>query len=317
MPSYTEEQKRKVVEMVDECGGSVTRAMRKLGYSSRQTLHQWLNERDASYERKVGRPWSHYDPALKAQAVAFVRSGMAGEDVAEMLGVSSAAVACNRARAEENPSRAAAERSPVVPMRDSEDRAFDGFEGDLKERVRQLELENDISRAAARVLRAASPGSMTNREKTPVANELGATTGRSLREPTDSLRISKGSYGHRRDAPAKPDRYPGLRARVRGALGEAGAGDPLGPRLPLPLARMDRDLREERPGQVDVEEGMRSRQLGHGGLFRKAEERVLLPSGLVGRVGAGVLQDARCVFQVLQRGETEGKAGVDELDAIS
>ena len=31
MPSYTEGQKRKAVEMVDECGGSVTRAMRKRG----------------------------------------------------------------------------------------------------------------------------------------------------------------------------------------------------------------------------------------------------------------------------------------------
>ena len=72
MPSYTEGQKRKAVEMVDGCGGSVTRAMRRPGYSARQTLYQWLNQRDASHERKVGRPGSHYDPVLKAQAVAFV-----------------------------------------------------------------------------------------------------------------------------------------------------------------------------------------------------------------------------------------------------
>ena len=29
MPSYTEEQKRRAVDMVEECGGSVARAMRK------------------------------------------------------------------------------------------------------------------------------------------------------------------------------------------------------------------------------------------------------------------------------------------------
>ena len=98
MPSYTEEQKRRAVDMVEECGGSVTRAMRRLGYPTRQTLYQWLNQRDASHERRSGRPWSHYDPALKAQAVAFVRLGMAGKDVAEMLGVSSAAVVYNWAR---------------------------------------------------------------------------------------------------------------------------------------------------------------------------------------------------------------------------
>lgn len=48
MPSYTEEQRRRTVETVEERGGSVTRAMRRLGYPARQTLHQWLNRRDAS-----------------------------------------------------------------------------------------------------------------------------------------------------------------------------------------------------------------------------------------------------------------------------
>ena len=151
MPSYTEGQKLRATEMVEECGGSVTRAIRKLGYPTRQTLYQWLNERDASHERRAGRPWSHYDPALKAQAVAFVRSGMAGKDVAEMLGVSNAAVVYNWARAAEGPSPGAAERSPIEPMRDSEERAYDGFDGSLEEHVRQLELENDILRAAAKV----------------------------------------------------------------------------------------------------------------------------------------------------------------------
>lgn len=166
-------------------------------------------------ERKAGRPWSHYDSALKAQAVAFVRSGMAGKDVAEMLGVSSAAVACNWARAAEDPSPAAAGRSPIEPMRDSEDGAHDGFVGGLEERVRQLELENDILRAAAKVLKAESPSPMRNREKALVINELRATTGRSSRELTGSLRISKSSYEYQRAALCRPDKRAGLRARVR------------------------------------------------------------------------------------------------------
>ena len=103
---------------------------------------------------------------------------MAGKDVAEMLGVSSAAAACNWARAAEDPSPAAG-RSPIEPMRDSGDRAHDGFGGSLEERVRQLELENDILRAAAKVLKAESPSAMTNREKALVINELRATTSRS------------------------------------------------------------------------------------------------------------------------------------------
>ena len=215
MPSCTDEQRRRAVDMIEECGGSVTRAMRRLGYPTRQTLYHWLNRRDASHERKSGRPWSHHDPALKAQAVAFVRSGMAGKDVAEMLGVSSAAVACNWARAAESPSPATADRGPIEPMGDSEDRAYDGFEGSLEERVRQLELENDIPRAAAKVLKAESPSATTDREKALAVNELRATTGRSLRELTGSLRISKSSYEYQRRAISRPDKHAGLRARVR------------------------------------------------------------------------------------------------------
>ena len=35
MPSHTDEQKRRAVDMIEECGGSVTRAMHRLGYPTR------------------------------------------------------------------------------------------------------------------------------------------------------------------------------------------------------------------------------------------------------------------------------------------
>jgi len=53
--------------------------------------------------------------------------------------------------------------------------------------------------------------------------------------------------------------------------------------VPLPPARMDGHMREEPPDQVDVEEGVQPGQLGDGGILRQAQERVLPPSGLVGR----------------------------------
>ena len=42
MPSYTEEQKRRAVDMIKERGGSMTRTMRKLSYPTRQTLNSYL-----------------------------------------------------------------------------------------------------------------------------------------------------------------------------------------------------------------------------------------------------------------------------------
>lgn len=40
MSNYMEEQRRRAVDMVKGCGGSVARAMRKLEYPARQTLYQ-------------------------------------------------------------------------------------------------------------------------------------------------------------------------------------------------------------------------------------------------------------------------------------
>ncbi len=51
MPSYTEEQKRRALDAVEECGGSVTRAIRKLGYPSRHAMYPWLNQHDAEHEK--------------------------------------------------------------------------------------------------------------------------------------------------------------------------------------------------------------------------------------------------------------------------
>ena len=98
---------------------------------------------------------------------------MAAGDVAEMLGVSSAAVVYNWARAAESPCPASADRRPIAPMRDSEERACDGFEGSLEGRVRRLGLENDILRAVAKALKAESPSPMTNREKALAINVFG------------------------------------------------------------------------------------------------------------------------------------------------
>ena len=220
MPSYTSEQKDAALKALEECGGSVTRAMRMLGYPCRQTFYSWINESDELHQRTAGRPFSHYDPALKREAVRLVHGGMAGADVAQLLGISSSAVVHNWARKASEPKMPAQDRRPIVPN-DSDERAFGGFDGDESERIRQLELENDILREAVRLLKAGGLGQMTNRENTLVIDRLRQTGRYTLRELTDSLRISKSSYEYQRTAMAKPDKYAEARAMVRKVFEEA------------------------------------------------------------------------------------------------
>lgn len=209
MPSCTKEQREAALRELEECGGSVIQVIRRRGYPSRQTMYQWINQADASHQRTAGRPWSHYDPALKKEAVGLVSEGMDGGGVASALGVSSAAAACNWVRSSET----AKEREASMPISPIDDgsRAYDGFDGDGSERIRQLELENDILREALIHLKGCGLERMTNREKTVIIDSPRLETGRALKEPAASLRISRSSYGYRRAAIARKDKYGDLR----------------------------------------------------------------------------------------------------------
>lgn len=211
VPSYTKEQRERALEVLEECEGRVTLAITKLGYPSRQTMYQWINGAGAARTRTAGRPFSHYDPQLKEDAVRMVRGGLDPGDVARHLGVSSAAVVYNWARSREK---------EAAPMRDEpakasgDEPAWSGFDGSPEDRIRQLELENDILRGVVEVLKAARPRALTNGEKTLVIEHLRRTTDHSLRELTDSLRISKSSYEYQRASIARGDKYARVRRRI-------------------------------------------------------------------------------------------------------
>lgn len=91
---------------------------------------------------------------------------------------------------------------------------------------------------------------------------------------------------------------------------------PLGPRLPLPLARVGRHLRRGGARQEHVDEGLQPGQRGLRGLLRKAQERVLLPQGLEGRLGGGVHGKARCVPRLLPGPEDQGVPGLAEPSGV-
>ena len=216
MPSYTKEQREHALEVLRQCDGRVTQAITRLGYPSRQTMYQWIRGETAATVRTAGRPFSHYDADVKESASALLRAGVDARLIARALGLSSAAVVYNWARPRKGGPPMRTRDAPVLP--DGREPAWSGFEGTPEERVRQLQLENDVLRGVVEVLKADGLSPLTNREKTLVINRLRQTTDHTLKELTASLRISKSSYEYQRMAIAREDKYAGVRARVREAF---------------------------------------------------------------------------------------------------
>ena len=63
MPSYTDEQKCRAVDMIEECGRSVTRAMRRLGIPHAPQVERNFLLRQkviaALHLREAAEPWLH------------------------------------------------------------------------------------------------------------------------------------------------------------------------------------------------------------------------------------------------------------------
>ena len=86
--------------------------------------------------------------------------------------------------------------------------------------------------------------------------------------------------------------------------------------MPLQVARLDRDLRRARPRALDVEEGLLAGQLGHGGVLRAAQERILLWPGLGGSEPGGFRIAARRLHEILPRREDQRIPRMDEPQPI-
>lgn len=89
------------------------------------------------------------------------------------------------------------------------------------------------------------------------------------------------------------------------------------PRLPLPLAGVDQDMRRPRHREVDAGGGVQSRQRKGGGALREAEGRVPLREGLGRGYARWVRGRARRVPEMAPRRQAEERPGLQGPDAIS
>ena len=228
---YDQASVARALAALEEAGGSAAAASRAVGVP-RSTISCWAAGRIPHEARPAPAPVRpRRDFGTRAEAVTLVLSGASVPEAAARVGASRNAVYNWLRKHRDGGWAAVAAGAPgggptAVKGKDEGPRehAYDGFEGTLEERIRQLEVENAILREVNEVLKGVRPGEMSNREKTLVIDSLRAKADIPLRELTASLRISKSSYEYQRRAIARGDRHARLRKLVREAFEGPGGG---------------------------------------------------------------------------------------------
>ena len=214
---YSQDSKDKALGML-RLTGDVEKTARMSGVPGR-TLRRWAAAAAKPRQRSRGAKFEPYGDEVRGKAMEMARGGASCREIAEALGIGSPDVVRYWLKGGGTKEARMGGRSRKP---EGDEPAYAGFEGGLEERIRQLELENDILRGAVDLLKAGSLGSMSNMEKTVLIDKLRLESDRPLRELTGSLRISKSSYEYCRAKLRAKDRHAQLRIDIRRIFDGAG-----------------------------------------------------------------------------------------------
>jgi transposase InsO family protein/transposase-like protein len=209
---YSAAQKQAAIDLYHQ-GMSLRGVEKRLGYPPKSCLHRWLKAPEEQQCRKYqGRKLYTY--ALKVEAVCRFYSGERIKAIADRLGIRSPYLipvwakrgigkGAGNVAPEEDPTGG---RAPDTP---------DTIE-DLKARNHGLELENALMRETIKLLKK-DPGvdqkSLSNPEKAILVDALRRSF--SLSEIMEKLKMASSSYYYSRAALSRPDKYAGLRVKVK------------------------------------------------------------------------------------------------------
>lgn len=214
---YSQDSKDKALGML-RLTGDVEKTARMSGVPGR-TLRRWAAAAAKPRQRSRGAKFEPYGDEVRGKAMEMARGGASCREIAEALGIGSPDVVRYwlKGGGTKEARMGGRARTP-----EGDEPAYAGFEGGPEERIRQLELENDILRGAVDLLKAGSLGSMSNMEKAVLIDKLRLESDRPLREPTGSSRISKSSYEYCRAKLRAKDRHAQPRADIRRIFDGAG-----------------------------------------------------------------------------------------------
>ena len=225
---YTAEQRSVAVKHYLEHGKCVSRTVRVLGYPSRPLLTEWIKEDVPEEIRSCRKSQSliHLSKEQKGQvAIELCTRYGSAQEIADKYNVSRYSV-YNWAwdllgkgnvspMSKKKLDNTTVTQETVDSLKQEIDQLHNEAE-ELKHQIYRLQLEKDVLEKAAEILKkdeGASLEKLTNREKAVVIGALRSKY--KLHELLDVFHMAKSSYCYQQAALNTPDKYVGIRAKIR------------------------------------------------------------------------------------------------------
>ena len=220
---YSDEEKRLAVDHFLEHGRSPSLTIGALGYPSKQSLYEWVDELAPGQRRISPPPAVQFTYEQKADAVVALttRKGSAKE-IAESVGTSRENLYWWKYEllGKEVPCK-----MPDTPSENAGDVAgLEARVAELESQVRKLELRKAILEGTVELLGkgpGADPNRLTNREKTLLVQALRPEW--PLTVLLGEVGLARSSYQYQVEALSKPDKYADLRVRITEIFHENGS----------------------------------------------------------------------------------------------
>ena len=217
-PNFDSDEIINAVNYYLEHGRSISRTCRALGYPSRGTLQSWIEEYSPG-KRKTGNSGGtviQYSQEQKKDAVIDLcaRVGSA-EAVAKAHGVSRYSLYKWKNALLDEEDAKTTKRFVSSSLPDDKE-ALEEMLSDLKEKVYRQQMELDILKKAAEIIKkdlGIDQKDLTNKEKSKLIDALRVT--HPLNNLLAMLEMPKSSYFYQKEAQGKPDKYFDLRAEVK------------------------------------------------------------------------------------------------------
>lgn len=210
---YTKEEKKRAIEYCHAHGMDVDETIARLGYPSRSSLFYWLSDAGLSKRRHILK--YPFDVKMKALRMAYGQNLTLAE-VAKQLGIKNPVSISIWKRRYLNGEVDAFIEKGGVPMDPGRRRPMLPDEiNALKERIRELEFENDCLAATVNVLKkqeGLSFEAMTNKEKSLAITMLRPKY--KLKNLLTRFDMSKSSHWYAMSQVSHPDRYSDERALI-------------------------------------------------------------------------------------------------------